>query len=77
MYEKKVKTVVFICPVCKYEIFIYFDELQKSYDFDGKNFQKLPQIGCHICHRSHAEAKEVKEVPDSWADPLDIWTDTA
>ena len=73
MEEKLIKAVLFICPVCQYKVFIYFDELQKNYGFDGKNFARLPKIDCHICHRSQAEAKEVKEVPDSWIDPLDIW----
>ena len=71
--EPQVKAVVYICPVCKYEFFIYFDELRKAYGFDGKNFKILPKFGCHICHRSHAEGKEIREVPDSWADPLDMW----
>lgn len=76
MFEKEVKAVSFICPVCKYKIFIYYDELRKSYGFDGKDFKKLPKIGCHACHRSHAEAKEIVEVPDSWVDPLEIWMET-
>lgn len=75
MPEKLVKTVKFICPVCKYKIFIYLDELQEKYAFDGKDFSKLPKIDCHICHRSQAQAQEIQEVPDSWADPLDIWQD--
>ena len=74
-HDPQVKAVAYICPVCKYEFFIYFDELQKPYGFDGKNFKKLPKIPCHICHRSNAEGKEMREVPDSWADPLDIWLD--
>lgn len=73
MEEKLVKAVVFICPVCKYKIFIYFDELREKYNFNEKNFKNLPKIDCHICHRSQAEAQEIQEVPDSWADPLDIW----
>jgi len=74
-YEDQANTVVYICPVCKYEFFIYFDDLRKAYGFDGKNFKILPKIPCHICHRSHAVGKEMREVPDSWADPLDIWLD--
>lgn len=73
MGEKLVKAVVFVCPVCQYNIFIYFDELRESYGFNGKNFNKLPKIDCHICHRSQAEAKEVREIPDAQADPLEIW----
>jgi hypothetical protein len=74
-YEKQANVVVYICPVCKYEFFIYFDDLRRDYGFDGKNFKKLPKIPCHICHESYAEGKEMREVPDSWADPLDIWID--
>jgi len=71
--EKSVKAVKFICPVCQYPVFIYFDELRKNYGFNGHNFNKLPKIDCHICHRSQAVAKEVLEIPDGQADPLDIW----
>ena len=73
MQEKLVKAVVFICPVCRYKVFIYFDELRDKYGFNGKNFNQLPKIDCHICHRSQAVAKEVKEISDFQADPLEIW----
>lgn len=73
MAEELIKAVKFICPVCQYPVFIYFDELQKSYGFNGYNFKKFPKIDCHICHRSQAKAKEIVEVPDCYVDPLEIW----
>lgn len=73
MPEALVKVVKFVCPVCQYSVFIYFDELQKNYGFNGDDFNKLLKIDCHICHRSQAVAKEVQEVPDCYADPLEIW----
>lgn len=73
MPEVLVKVVKFVCPVCQYPVYIYFDELQKNYGFNGHNFNKLPKIDCHICHRSQALAQEVKEMPDCYADPLEIW----
>jgi hypothetical protein len=69
----KVKAVKFICPVCDFPVYMYFDELQKTYGFNGHNFNKLPKIGCHICHRSFAIAREVIDIEDFCVDPLEIW----
>lgn len=73
MAEELIKAVAYICPVCKYEFFIYFDDLRKKHGFDGKNFNKLPKIDCHICHRSKAVASDIRELPDCYIDPIDIW----
>lgn len=70
MAEKLVDAVIFICSHCGFEMFDSVEELQKNYNFNGKNLKTLPKFDCHGCHRYRAKAKELRKIPASWLEPF-------
>jgi len=70
MEEKLVDAVIFVCPHCGFEEFDSVEELQRNYNFNGKNLKMLPKFDCHGCHRFRVKAKEFKKIPADWLEPF-------
>jgi len=67
--EKLVKSVMFICPTCEFEMFESVEQLMKNHGWDGKDLKKLPAFECHGCHITMVKATKLQEIPASWVDP--------